>query len=173
MRLVFDASGHHEGPPHDPGHPRPRRYMMAVLTVVAVGLLTREAIIVPFTVGYTAARRLVQQEDQEAALHKQAAEYRAAAEFYRTPEGQEAAGRLALNVPGPGERRAILEPEAPATPARGGVRNTLLEIETRLAEAVHFQMRVLRRWAHDPPREKTVLPGGRGTQSPKTGAATH
>jgi hypothetical protein len=158
MRLALGDSGH-------------RRYMTAVLLIGIVGLVTREAIVVPFTVGYAAARRLVEQEDQEAQLHKQASEYRAATEFYRTPEGQEAAGRLALNVPAPGERRAILKPEAPDGLPRPGVRNTISDIETRLTQSLHFQMRVFHRWAHDPPRETSPASAGKGTQPPKAPAS--
>jgi hypothetical protein len=165
----FDDPGHQGDPPQvvAPAGPRPRRYMTALLAVVVVGLLTREAIIVPFTVGYAAARRLVEQEDQEAALHKQVAEYQAATEFYRTQAGQEAAGRLLLNVPGPGERRAVLKPEAPSASPKQNVRGTLSDLEARVTQAMHFQMRVFHRWAHDPPRQEPVKTPGDKTKQPQ------
>jgi len=168
MRFPFDDPGRHGDPPQGrlPRGGFGRRHMTALLIVGVVGLVTREAIVVPFTVGYAAARRLVEQEDREAELHKQASEYRAATEFYRTPEGQEAAGRLALNVPAPGERRAILKPEAPANAPRPGLRNRISDMEARFTQSLHFQMRVFHRWAHDPPRETPPASAGKGTPPP-------
>jgi hypothetical protein len=154
----------------DPGY---RKCVTALVIIGVVVLITGNPFAVPFTVGYAAARRLVEQEDEEAALRKQAAEYRAAAEFYRTPEGQEAAARLALNMPAPGERRAILMPEPAPPPPHPGLRDRVSNFEKRVTDALHFQMRVLRRWVHDPPQETVPLPNNKGGQPPKTPAPAH
>lgn len=88
---------------------RRERLLLALLVAGTVLFFTREAVLVPFTVGWPAARMLVQSEKELATLRAQAAEYRSAAGYFGTPAGRDYARKLIYNQQEPGEKRLDVE----------------------------------------------------------------
>lgn len=132
-----------------------RRYAVVLLAFVVILLLTREAALVPITVGWSASKRLVEQEQELAQIQKQTAEYSAAAEYFRTPEGQKSVGGLVLKVPDDGERRVVLKPQADKTKqsTAAHIRSWLSNREADANAAMQGRLRVAKRWCYDPPQD--------------------
>ena len=147
---------------------RRERYAAFVLIVAAVLLLTREAILIPVTVGWSAAKSIVESEDELLRLEREAAEYHAAAGFFATERGKEYARKLQGQYLEDGEHPVFLEPESDAAEpsAARRVRDWVVERETAIGSSGRFTLRVLRRWASDPPPAPELPAAVQQTPSP-------
>jgi hypothetical protein len=132
---------------------RRERRALALLVVCTVLFFTRQALLVPLTVGWPAARILVQNEQELTALRAQADEYRSAARYFRTPVGREYARKLMYNQHEPGEQRMAVEPLPTKETVGLGthMRAWLAGVETSLDRQLRHTGRVLRCWFQDPP----------------------
>lgn len=134
-----------------------RRYAVVLLAFAVILLLTREAALIPITVGWSASKRLVEQEQELAQIQKQTAEYSSAAEYFGTPEGQKSVGGLVLKVPDDGERRVVLKPQADKTKqsTAAHIRSWLSNREADANAAMQERLRIAKRWCYDPPAQDT------------------
>ena len=144
------------------------RCAAGVLIVAAVLLLTREAILIPVTVGWSAAKSIVESEDELRRLEHEAAEYHAAAGFFATERGKEYARKLQGQYLEDGEHPVFLEPEPDATEPSTArrARDWVAEREIAVGSSCRFALRVLRRWASDPPPAQESPAAARQTPPP-------
>jgi hypothetical protein len=132
---------------------RRERRALALLVACTVLFFTRQALLVPLTVGWPAARMLVQHEQELSRMHAQAEEYRSAARYFRTATGRDYARKLMYNQREPGEQRMEVQPqpdgEGPGLGTRMGT--WVAGAEASLDRRMRTTGRVLHQWFLDPP----------------------
>lgn len=137
------------------------------IIVLLILVLTRDAITFPIAVGWPAAAALIDSEEELARLRQQTSECTSAAAFFRTPEGKTYARKLMYNQLEEGERRVVLVPEPPRDElsATQRVRAWIGAHEAAMAASVHRALRILHRWAFDPPDEEAAAEAAACTKS--------
>jgi len=133
------------------------RRRFAWLVVFTLLGLNVDTLVLPVTVGFRAAGALVDHESELRLTQRRIAEYRAATEYFSTPEGREFARRLLYNESRDNERRARLVPRA-AEAAEGPIARSkkwYADRKDRGRKAGRRALQLGKRLTSDPP---VVLP---------------
>lgn len=132
---------------------------LILLLILLVVVIRLDKFTLPFSVGWPAARALVDKEAELKEIKRETFEYQAATDFFKTPRGKEYARRMVYHQALQSERQAHLTPPQsdPRTPATRRVRDWLAEREARAAAGAQYDLDVLQRWAMDPPGETKPL----------------
>lgn len=134
-----------------------RRGAMVYLLVLvgAVTLLTRTPLTLPFVVGWSDARELVQKQRKLARLKMIAREYRRTADFFETEEGRRLARKLVYNEYDHEEHLVVPRVQPASKPATVGQRaeQWINRQEKVIADWLREQVLILKCWVLGAPSE--------------------